>query len=126
MNGVRADSAASSPNTGRRRAQRLYPAPLGVCEECRADEATERHHIDDDTFNNARSNVMFVCKSCHAKLDGYAARLAKAVERKRQLTRCVNGHRFTATNTYVRKGRGGRTCRTCARDRQRVSRMAAA
>lgn len=37
-----------------------------------------------------------------------AANLAK--------THCVNGHEFTPENTYERRDRGGRECRTCRND----------
>jgi hypothetical protein len=34
-------------------------------------------------------------------------------------THCVNGHEFTAENTYIRRGRFGRSCRACAAASQR-------
>lgn len=39
-------------------------------------------------------------------------------------THCPRQHPYTAANTYVTK-RGGRTCRTCARDKMRARRAAA-
>lgn len=33
-------------------------------------------------------------------------------------THCVNGHEFTAENTYYRKGSGHRMCRACGRANQ--------
>lgn len=48
--------------------------------------------------------------------------------RRARQTHCAYGHEFTEENTYVRAGRGGRTCRACARrrdalraDRKRVA-----
>lgn len=35
-------------------------------------------------------------------------------------TQCVNGHEYTAENTYWRP-RGGRDCRACIKERQRLS-----
>jgi hypothetical protein len=51
---------------GRRICQKLYPI-LGVCEHplC-LDMATDRHHIDENTFNNERSNIAFLCRRHHA------------------------------------------------------------
>ena len=54
-------------NTGRRRALRLYPAPLGPCEECRAFQARFRHHRNGDTADNERSNLAFLCGFCHQR-----------------------------------------------------------
>lgn len=47
------------------RTVKLYPN-IGACERCGA-PADDRHHIDEDIFNNARSNIEFLCKSCHTK-----------------------------------------------------------
>jgi uncharacterized protein YlaI len=38
--------------------------------------ATERHHKDEDTHNNARENVVFLCRPCHGRIDGRDAALA--------------------------------------------------
>lgn len=54
-------------NTGRRRAQRLYPSPLGLCEDCHGWSATERHHLDGDVYRNTRENIAFLCHLCHAR-----------------------------------------------------------
>lgn len=32
---------------------------------------------------------------------------------------CINGHKFSKENTYVRKDNGGRQCRECRRERRR-------
>lgn len=41
-------------------------------------------------------------------------------------THCVNGHEFTEANTYLRPGRGGRSCRACWADRRAQRKAAAA
>lgn len=64
--------------TKRRRAVRRYK--LDKCELCGA-KATDRHHKDGDTGNNAPSNVQFLCRRCHMIVDG---RLEKFVERAKQ------------------------------------------
>lgn len=43
-----------------------------------------------------------------------------------QRTHCVNGHEFTEANTYLRPGRGGRSCRACWADRRAQRKAAAA
>lgn len=44
---------------------------------------------------------------------------------KAMQTHCINGHEFTRENTMPRKGRGGRECRQCKRDREATKRRAA-
>ncbi len=56
-------------NTGRARAQRMYPE-LGICELCRARPARDRDHKDGDTRNNAPENIQRLCRSCHNKKHG--------------------------------------------------------
>jgi hypothetical protein len=52
---------------GRQICQRLYPI-LGMCEHPLCFEmAVDRHHKDENTFNNDRSNVEFLCRSHHAQ-----------------------------------------------------------
>jgi hypothetical protein len=68
----------SSAKTSRQRASRRYP--LGACESC-GDAASDRHHKDGNPFNNARENVISLCRKCHMEIDG---RLDKLRERNRQ------------------------------------------
>lgn len=51
------------------RAIRWYPIDR-PCERCGTEEKLERHHIDADPGNNARSNIMIVCRRCHMEIDG--------------------------------------------------------
>jgi hypothetical protein len=44
----------------------------GLCETGCGKPAVDRHHIDGDTSNNARSNILLVCRRCHMHLDGRA------------------------------------------------------
>ena len=53
--------------TGNHRAQIMYP--LEPCEVC-GSEKSERHHKDDDTLNNDRSNIQFLCRKHHMEVDG--------------------------------------------------------
>lgn len=53
--------------TKRARAQRAYA--LESCEKC-GEPATDRHHIDGDTGNNERTNIMLLCRRCHMEIDG--------------------------------------------------------
>src|SRR5213596_795658 len=48
------------------RTQRMYPLDGVPCERC-GEPATDRHHIDDDPINNDRSNIEFLCHSCHSR-----------------------------------------------------------
>lgn len=49
----------------------------GNCERCKTVKATDRHHKDGNTFNNARENIQFVCRRCHQTIDGRLDRLRK-------------------------------------------------
>lgn len=50
--------------------------------------------------------------------------IAESARQNRALTHCVNGHEFTAENTWTRK-EGWRQCRVCLRDRARARRAKA-
>jgi hypothetical protein len=54
---------------GNKIARRKFPV-IGVCERCGQKPAVDRHHKDDDTHNNERSNVLFVCRACRMIIDG--------------------------------------------------------
>lgn len=55
----------ASPNAGRLRANRKFPTE--PCEICNNPNG-HRHHKDRNTLNNVRSNIEFLCASCHRKL----------------------------------------------------------
>jgi hypothetical protein len=69
-------------------------------------DGLEVNHRDGDKQNNAASNLEYVT---HAANMQHYKRTIK--------THCKHGHRFTATNTYVAPGGGGRHCRACGRRR---------
>lgn len=110
-----------SPQTGRYHAERRYRV-LGMCEHCGLVPATERHHVDGDTFNNERPNVAFLCNRCHQTVDGRlssrdpSAMIAAAAVARRARTHCVHGHPLSGDNLYVGPS-GKRACRACARTR---------
>lgn len=52
----------ASPNAGRLRAWRAFP--MEPCVACGIEEG-HRHHKDRNTLNNVRSNIEFLCNSCH-------------------------------------------------------------
>lgn len=54
---------AVTPKGGRHRAKRLYP-DIGPCQKC-GDPKAERHHIDENTANNAPENIAILCRGCH-------------------------------------------------------------
>lgn len=60
--------------TKRERAQAMYG--LGACVRC-GKKATDRHHIDGDTGNNAPENIEILCRRCHMEIDGRLARLVE-------------------------------------------------
>ena len=89
---------------GRHIARRLYPT-LGDCEDCGA-PATDRHHVDGDTFNNAPENIEQLCRRCHMRKDGRMAALAAHKTPRTPPRPCSNCHR---PSKPLRKGR----CGTC-------------
>ncbi len=54
--------------SGRSRARKYYPLPKH-CQLC-SQKATERHHKDNNTLNNKKDNIMFLCRHCHMAIDG--------------------------------------------------------
>lgn len=66
---------AARPETKRARVENSA-RPLGGCEFSGCDKAaTDRHHIDGNTGNNARVNIQFLCRAHHMQIDGRADRL---------------------------------------------------
>ena len=61
---------AAGTQTKRDRARRAYA--LGLCERC-GDTASDRHHKDGDTGNNAPENIQLLCRRCHMEVDGRLA-----------------------------------------------------
>lgn len=51
-------------NSGRKAAQRTYPATR--CAVCGGIKTLQRHHIDRDPTNNRPDNVQILCQTCHA------------------------------------------------------------
>ncbi len=56
-------------NAARYRAHTVVPV-LGLCDECSNKPAMDRHHVDGNTRNYARSNLRLLCRSCHNKAHG--------------------------------------------------------
>lgn len=55
--------------TGRQRAWKMFK--LEPCEVC-GSKKSERHHIDGNTLNNVRKNIMFLCRKHHIAIEGRA------------------------------------------------------
>lgn len=53
-------------NAGRLRAQKLHLI-RNKCETCDSTGRIVRHHIDGNTYNNRRENIMFLCECCHSQ-----------------------------------------------------------
>lgn len=75
----------------------------------------ERHHADGDPFNNARENIMTVCRRCHMTIDGRLEQFLlgnPAVERPAKP--CSECGKFS-TNKYLRRG----LCHACNERKRR-------
>jgi hypothetical protein len=56
--------------SGRSRALRLFKKGL-ACEFCgEKNKRLDRHHKDENTLNNNKENIIFLCRKCHMKIDG--------------------------------------------------------
>ena len=75
-----AASPAAKRSRGQAQAQRAYL--LTDCERC-GKPGVERHHIDGDTSNNVRSNILIVCRRCHMAVDGRLEKLREIGRRHR-------------------------------------------
>ena len=64
---------------GRTRALRGFE--LEDCEKCGKGKA-ERHHLDDNTANNSKENIMFLCRKCHMEIDGRLEKFREMASRK--------------------------------------------
>lgn len=105
----RGDAAATQ--TKRYRAVRRYR--LGSCEKC-GKPATDRHHKDGDTGNNARSNIALLCRRCHMIEDGRLEQFRAAAPHPVK-THCHRGHPLSGDNLYVTPDGTRRNCRACCR-----------
>lgn len=56
----------------------------------------------------------------HGSINKPGARGSARTARQRAKTHCPRQHEYTTENTYVDK-RGGRNCRTCAREKARLA-----
>ena len=79
------------PRTARGRAERNIP--LKPCRLC-GSLKSERHHIDDNPYNNEEVNVDFLCRRCHMSVDG---RLSK----RGFWGRFVKGGRYAMSPLWV-------------------------
>lgn len=80
-------------------------------------EGQQACHADDDKANNSLINLRWDSPSANAadmRRNGRNAQVRK--------TECVNGHAYTAENTYVRPDGRGRGCKRCMYDRNRAAR----
>lgn len=56
-------------NAGRKAARKARPiTPVDKCAHCGGTKTRQIHHIDHDPMNNALSNLMVLCSSCHGRL----------------------------------------------------------
>jgi hypothetical protein len=90
---------SSLSGTARVYAARAFPV-LGICEDCGLLPAANRHHLDGDEWNNVRTNVAFLCTTCHGI--------------RHRKTHCQRGHPLTDDNVYLYPT-GARACRMCRR-----------
>lgn len=75
--------------------------------------ATLVRHLDDNSMNNAATNLAYgtwLDNAADAKRNGRNSRARQV--------KCIHGHEFSSTNTIITKG-GRRQCRICKNNRRR-------
>jgi hypothetical protein len=115
---------AASVKTGRSRAERIYPDAPTACDRYGvAGKRLDRHHKDENTLNNERSNISFLCRRCHMTVDGrlnalqasakatIAIRVEASAAARRARTKCKRGHLLNGDNLYIYDGK--RICKEC-------------
>jgi hypothetical protein len=113
------EQARQRINVEVRTGRRPHPNTL-ACVDCGHiwQEGDRRHEYDHHLGYAAERHldVEPVCTTCHAQRDSA----------KTKQTHCVHGHEFTLKNTILRaRKQGGRACRQCRRDYDKVRRDAA-
>lgn len=69
-------------------------------------------HIDGDKLNNRATNLRWGTRS-----ENIQDQVRMGRHRNSRKTHCTHGHKFTPDNTRVDPDHGGRSCRTCTRQR---------
>ncbi len=82
---------SKSVHSGREVAQRWFPLPE-LCERCKKAPPIDRHHIDGNTHNNVRDNLMMLCRRCHQIVDGRLGRLKHVNDWRKIIAHCKQGH----------------------------------
>jgi hypothetical protein len=90
---------------GHKIARRLFPQ-LGICEKC-GDEATDRHHIDGDPWNNDRENIAFLCRYHHMQEDGRSEAQARRVTERNRIYNTDPDHQRKAAKVRGATGKRG-------------------
>ena len=117
MKKVIIDICEKDKKRGRKQALKMYPI-IGPCVKC-GNKKSERHHIDENPLNNAKENIMPLCKKCHCRehdinlTDEARAKgnvIASALKRAKMV--CPQGHPYSGYNLIVKRD-GARMCRQC-------------
>lgn len=56
---------------GHLEARKLYSTDGKLCEKCGSRKDITLDHKDNDPNNNKRSNISFLCRSCHGRKDAF-------------------------------------------------------
>lgn len=72
---------SQSRRSAHRRANEITHS-IKACEVCGSSQNLERHHLDNNPFNNSPDNVQVLCRRCHMEIDGRLGWAAKPKIRK--------------------------------------------
>ena len=92
----------ADPETCRERARRMYPVQKGY----------ERHHIDGNTANNSKENILIVTRKEHMKTDG-RLELIRVEGHRWKKGECGNKQGARLSKKYVGYPRYNITCEQC-------------
>lgn len=101
--------------------RRAYPVHRLIAETFLGPRPAGMHtcHNDDDKANNSAANLRYDTASANER-----DKVAHGLNRNAAKTECPQGHAYDAENTRMHTD-GGRSCRTCHRQRRRAEREAA-
>lgn len=90
---------------------------IRVCDVCGSIQNLERHHLDNNPFNNAPDNIRVLCRRCHMEIDG---RLGWAAKPRVQKTCLYCDGSFEVKPSFAHQTFCRRACYLAFRKEHRV------
>lgn len=101
--------------TKRERAQKAYSLDGRICEFAGCPQAaTDRHHVNEDTGDNRRENLQFLCRRHHMEIDGRLDALLENQRKQTERQRAYVPPPCVRCGTPKKEKRWHGRCRACA------------